>query len=741
MAELLIELFSEEIPARMQRRAANDLQKLITDGLKSAGLEFDATEAHSTPRRLVLKVEGLATTTPDVSTERKGPRTDAPEKAIEGFLRAAGASLSDCETVEDKKGTFYVARIEKQGRPTPEVIAELVPDVIAKFPWPKSMRWGTGTLRWVRPLKSIIALFDGAVVPFEVGGISSGDTTLGHRFMAPGELTLKSFADYNGKVRHAYVMLDAGERADAIRTQAGDLTQKANLKLIEDEALIAETAGLVEWPVVLMGEFDNTFLDVPPEVITSSIKAHQKCFALRTKSGKLTNKYLLVSNLIARDGGGKIIEGNNRVIAARLSDAKFFWNQDKKIKLEDRLGDLEAITFHAKLGTQRQRVERIEHLAGEIAETIGADAEKAKQAARLCKADLVTGMVGEFPELQGLMGAYYARAEGLDEEVADAIATHYKPQGPSDEVPSGKVAQAVALADKLDTLVGFWAIDEKPTGSKDPYALRRAALGVIRILIENKTAIRLKKVWFKNWLRIFDQETSQEIQTVADVFAAAELEVGLPFDDERMRNVASAYKEERKKEVVERFDYYERAQVDLLAFFADRLKVYLRDQGARHDLIDAVFSLGGQDDLLMIVKRVVALGSFLETEDGKNLLAGVKRASNILRIEEKNEAAKPQDKRIDMGARPVQNLLVQGEEKELHRAVAAAAANAKKSVAVEDFEAAMRALAKLRAPVDAFFDKVTVNADDPNFRENRLRLLNMIRAATLEVADFSKIEG
>jgi glycyl-tRNA synthetase beta chain len=755
MSELLIELFSEEIPARMQRRAADDLRKSICDGLSEAGLEFSEAEAHVTPRRLVLKVDGLAARTPDISSERKGPRTDAPEKAIQGFLKAAGVTLEQCETVEDKKGTFYLARIDKPGRPTPDVVGELLPEVIRKFPWPKSMRWGTGSLRWVRPLKSIIALFDAEIVPFEIDGITSGNTTFGHRFIAPGEITLKSFADYNDKVRHAYVMLDADERAKSIRAQAAELTAKAGLELIEDDALVAETAGLVEWPVVLMGEFDKSFLDVPPEVIITSIKAHQKCFALRTpahqggkrdrapagqaapaeasggsqtavsaKTGNLANKYLLVSNLIARDGGEKIIEGNNRVIAARLSDAKFFWDQDRKIKLEDRLPELESITFHAKLGTQRQRVERLEHLAGEIAAIIGADVEHAKLAARLCKADLVTGMVGEFPELQGLMGGHYARAEDLGEDVANAIATHYKPQGPSDDVPTGKVAQAVALADKLDTLVGFWAIDERPTGSKDPYALRRAVLGVIRSLLEGELRLHMREIFAKN----ISLKTHPTVTTdyFWELLSSPDKDI-----EEDIEFVAARMRDEFLPQI---FD-------DLLAFFADRLKVYLRDQGARHDLIDAVFALGDQDDLLMIVKRVEALGRFLDTEDGQNLLAGVKRATNILKIEEKKEAERPEEKRVDLTANPEQNLLVQREEKELNRAVSAAAANARKAVQNEDFEAAMSALAKLRTPVDAFFDKVTVNAEDPNFRENRLRLLNMIRQATLEVADFSRIEG
>ncbi|MDX1716599.1 MAG: glycine--tRNA ligase subunit beta [Anderseniella sp.] len=690
MAELLLELFSEEIPARMQVRAAEDLKKLITDGLVDTGLTYEGAEAHVTPRRLALCVSGLGTATPDIREERKGPRTDAPEQAIQGFLKSAGVTLDDCDVQEDKKGSFYVARIEKPGRATTHVIADLVPDVIRKFPWPKSMRWGAGQLRWVRPLQSILCLFDGEIVAFDVDGIEAGNVTLGHRFMGPEAFTVSDFEDYETKLKSHHVMLRTDERMDTIRASARDLAFAKGLELIEDEALLGETAGLVEWPVVLMGEFDKAFLDVPPEVIITSIKSHQKCFSVATKDGGLSNNYLLVSNLIAKDGGQKIVEGNNKVIAARLSDAKFFWELDKKTKLEDRLDDLEKITFHAKLGTQRERVARIEALAGEIAEIIGADVEQAKLAAKLAKTDLVTEMVGEFPELQGLMGSYYARAEGLDGAVADAIRDHYKPQGPSDTVPVEPASIIVALSEKLDTLVGFWLIDEKPTGSKDPYALRRAALGIIRLVLENEVRLEL--------LDIFGR--------------GAQLFRNQQFDDFGLGFKA----------------------IDLLAFFADRLKVYLRDRGARHDLIDAVFSLGNQDDLLMIVKRVEALSEFLATDDGQNLLAGVKRASNILRIEEKKDGR-------EFAGQPDVKLLVKGEEKDLHRAVSAAEANAKKAVAEEDFTAAMRHIAKLRAPVDAFFDKVTVNDNDPSYRENRLKLLNRIREATLAVADFSKIEG
>ena len=698
MPDLLIELFSEEIPARMQARAAEDLASLVTAGLKEASLEPSATETHAGPRRLVLSMTGLEARTADVTEERRGPRVDAPEAAIQGFLKSAGVTLDQCAVQEDRKGKVYIARIGRPGRATADVVAELLPDVIRRFPWPKSMRWGSSQLRWVRPLHSIVCLFDGKVVGFGIEGIRSGDVTRGHRFMAPGEIRVGSFPQYVKALGDAKVIVSADERAEIIRREAARLAGEARLSVIEDEGLLRETAGLVEWPVVLMGTFDKTFLDVPPEVIATSLKAHQKCFALRTaeKDGVLANRYLLVANLEAKDGGEKIVAGNDRVIAARLSDARFFWEQDRKTKLEDLLPKLEQITFHAKLGTQRERVERVEALSGEIARIIGADEEKARLAARLAKADLVTGMVGEFPELQGLMGYYYAKAEGADAEVAEAIRDHYRPQGPSDTVPALKVAQAVALADKLDTLVGFWAIDEKPTGSKDPYALRRAALGIIRIVQEGRLRLPLNRIVTK----LLQSSRKDFVTSGAD------------------ENDLSA----------------ESVRDDLLSFFADRLKVYLREQGARHDLIDAVFSLGGQDDLLMIVRRVEALGKFLDTEDGKNLLAGVKRASNILRIEEKKDG-----RRYD--GLPDKNLLMQGDEKALASAIDRAEALARKAVEAEDFEAAMSAIAKLREPVDAFFERVTVNADDPSFRENRLKLLNRIRAATLAVADFSRIEG
>jgi glycyl-tRNA synthetase beta chain len=735
MAELLLELFSEEIPARMQSKAADDLKAIITNALVDAGLTYEGAQVHATPRRLVLSVEGLNAKAADTSEERKGPRIDAPQPAIDGFLKSTGLRLDQLTIQEDKKGKSYIAIIKKSGRAATDVIAEIVPHMVRNFPWPKSMRWGSGTLRWIRPLQSILCTFDGEVVPFEVEGIKSGNTTMGHRFLSSGAIEARRFDDYAGSLHKAHVIVDANARMETIRADAKNLSFAQGLEMIEDEALLKEVAGLVEWPVVLMGSFDKNYLNVPEEVIITTIKNNQKCFCLRGKDGKLSNHYLLVANTSASDGGKTIIHGNNKVIAARLSDAKFFWDQDRRVPLADLLPKLDAITFHAKLGSQGERVKRIEVLAGEIAKTIGADIEKSKLAARLAKADLVTGMVGEFPELQGLMGRYIALEQGMDPEVADALRDHYKPQGPSDSIPVSKIGQAVALADKLDMLMGFWAIDEKPTGSKDPYALRRSTLGAIRVVLEKDIKLNLAELLVGPMSGRFVATefidpmlgTLKELAKVDETLnpdgkhnkelskmASRILKQGIPIPtNQQMMNGLAVYE-------------------DLLDFFADRLKVYLKDQGARHDLIDAVFALGGQDDLLMVVRRVEALSKFLETDDGKNLLAGVKRAANILRIEEKKD-----DKKYSGIVDTKQ--LVKAEEKELHRAIEAGAALAHKAIEVEDFESAMKAIAKLRGPVDAFFEQVTVN--DPNYRENRLRLLNRIREATAEVADFSKIEG
>jgi glycyl-tRNA synthetase beta chain len=810
MPELLLELFSEEIPARMQARAADDLRKLVTDRLVAAGLTYDGAKAFVTPRRLALSVHGVPARQPDLREEKKGPRVGAPENAIAGFVKAAGLkSIDDAKVQPDKKGDFYVALIEKPGRAAIEVIGEILPEIVKTFPWPKSMRWGAasgkaGALTWVRPLHSIVATFgpeteDPDVVSFMVDGLAAGNETRGHRFMAPEPFTVRRLDDYAAKLEKAKVVLDAERRRDIIRTEAKQLAFAQGLELVEDEGLLAEVAGLVEWPVMLMGAFDQSFLKIPAEVIRATIRTNQKCFVLRRSlpsplvgegregggeashsadtrkaastlvhdlttptpapphkgEGKLSNKFILVSNLEAEDGGKAIVAGNERVIHARLSDAKFFYESDLEVPLEHRLPKFKDIVFHEKLGSQEDRIERIERLAGELAPLVGADVEKAKRAAKLCKADLLTEVVGEFPELQGAMGKYYAEAQGEDEAVARAIEDHYRPKGPDDLVPSDPLSVTVALADKLDTLVGFWAIDEKPTGSKDPYALRRAALGVIRIVLENELRLRLFRMFVRQALDCLTPGIPTALHgwgglavRIRDVQREA---LYARFDGnenlaqqayEKLRSYASAGtsmdeagRTEYANSIIGRVEQAAWPSAEgLLLFFADRLKVQLREQGARHDLVDAVFALEGQDDLLLIVRRVEALGKFLDTEDGKNLLAGFKRAANIIRIEEKK------DNKQYTGA-PDPKLYKQDEEKTLAKAIDAAKAEATRAVEKEDFEAAMLAMAKLRPSVDAFFDKVTVNVDDKALRENRLKLLNEIRAATRAVADFSKIEG
>jgi len=720
MPDLLLELFSEEIPARMQAQAAADLRKLVTDRLVDAGLVYDGAKAFVTPRRLALSVHGIPARQADLREEKKGPRVGAPENAVAGFVKAAGLkSIADAKVQADKKGDFYVAVIERPGRAALDVLGEILPDVVKRFPWPKSMRWGApskepGALEWVRPLHSIVATFgpeteDPEIVPFAVDGIAAGNATRGHRFLAPAPFTVRRLDDYMDKLDKAKVVLDAERRRDIIMAEAKQLAFAQGLELVADDGLLAEVAGLVEWPVVLMGSFDAGFLHIPEEVIRATIRNNQKCFVLRDAAhAKLVNKFILVSNMEATDGGKAIVAGNERVIRARLADAKFFYETDLKTRLEDRLEKFKDIVFHEKLGNQSERIERIERLAAELAPLVGADVEKAKQAARLCKADLLTEVVGEFPELQGVMGKYYAEAQGEDEAVAHASEDHYRPKGPDDLVPSDPVSVAVALADKIDTLVGFWKIDEKPTGSKDPYALRRAALGAIRLILQNGLRLRLTPQFANHRGVIAGLDPA--IHAGAASARTTKMDHRLkPGDD--------------GKEVG-----------DLLFFFADRLKVQLREQGARHDLVDAVFALEGQDDLLLIVRRVEALGKFLDTEDGKNLLAGYKRATNIIRIEEKK------DNRQYTGA-PDASLYTQAEERALAQAIELAKAEAERAVAAEDFETAMRAMAKLRPHVDAFFDKVTVNVDDKKLRENRLKLLNEIRAATRAVADFSRIEG
>ncbi len=690
----------------MQARAAEDLRKLVTDRLVAAGLVYEGAKAFVTPRRLALAVQGVPVKQPDVKEEKKGPRVGAPDGAVQGFLRAAGlTSISDAKVQPDKKGDFYVAVIAKPGRPAIEVIAEIVPEVVKTFPWPKSMRWGKqsakpNALNWVRPLHSIVATFgpeteEPEIVPFAVDGIDAGDETRGHRFMAPQPFRVRRLEDYAAKLEGAKVVLDPERRKEIVLADAQNLAFAQGYELVEDAGLLAEVAGLVEWPVVLMGSFDEAFLAIPPEVIRATIRNNQKCFVLRDpRTAQLTNKFILVANIEAEDGGKAIVAGNERVIRARLADAKFFYETDLKTRLEDRLEKFKHIVFHEKLGTQWERIQRIEQLAAELAPVVGADVEKTKRAARLAKADLLTEVVGEFPELQGLMGKYYALAQREDASVAAACEEHYKPLGPNDSVPTDPVSIAVALADKIDMLVGFWAIGEKPTGSKDPYALRRAALGVIRIALATKNEL-VPRSLFEMHIKRFPSNLS----------------------DAEIANAGDSFQD----------------------FFQDRLKVQLRDEGARHDLVDAVLHLGAKEaGIVSIVRRVEALGEFLDTEDGKNLLAGYRRATNIIRIEEKRDGR-------EYVGKPDPALYRQDEERALASAIDTAKEEASAAVAREDFAAAMRSMAKLRPHVDAFFEKVTVNvaegAEREKLRENRLKLLNEIRDATRTVADFSRIEG
>jgi len=719
--DLLLELLSEEIPARMQAKAAEDLKKLVTDRLVAAGLVYEGATAFATPRRLALAVEGVPARQPDVRQEKRGPRVGAPSAAIDGFLKSSGlSSLGEAQIVSDpKKGDFYLAVIDQKGRAAIDVIAEIINEVVRGFPWPKSMRWGSGRLRWVRPLHSLVATFgphseEPDIVPVEIDGLTAGDLTRGHRFLAPEPLRVRHLDDYVTKLEKAKVVLDPARRQQIILADARNLAFAQGLELVEDPSLLAEVAGLVEWPVVLMGSFDAAFLSIPPEVIRTTIRNNQKCFVLREPASmRLAGKFILVANIEAADAGAAIIGGNERVIRARLSDAKFFYETDLKIALDARRSKLAGIVFHEKLGSQADRVLRIESLAARLAPRVGADRDKAERAAALSKADLVTEMVGEFPELQGLMGKYYAEAQGEHEAVARALEDHYRPQGPSDLVPSDPVAIAVALADKIDTLIGFWAIDEKPTGSKDPYGLRRAALGVIRIIISNELRLPLWD-WFAIALEGYRNQNDGLAQSALERWWALGREAGGAGDGSL--GFAETF-----------------AASGLEDFIKDRLKVQLRDQGARHDLVDAVFALQGQDDLLIIVRRVEALGHFLDTDDGMNLLAGYRRATNIIRIEEKR------DGRSYTGV-PDKKLYRETAEKALASGIDAAKKAAAAAVAREDFAAAMTATAKLRPLVDAFFDQVTVNVEDETLRENRLKLLNEIRAATRTVADFSKIE-
>jgi glycyl-tRNA synthetase beta chain len=699
MAELLLELFSEEIPARMQAKAEADLCDAMEKALKEAGLKWKLLAACSGPRRLTVSITGLSERSADVKEERKGPKVGAPDKAVEGFLRGAGLSdISQAEVRSDpKKGDFYVAVIETPGRDAKDIIAEAVPAIIRGFHWPKSMRWGTGDLRWVRPLQRTTCVLDGEIVPFDVDGIASGNQVEGHRVHGRGPYTVTGWEDYSKQLEGAgHVKLTRADRREVILKGIEAVCKKAGLEWIEDQGLLEEVMGLAEWPVVVLGDMDPDFLSLPPEVIQLSMRTHQKYFAVNdAKTGKLAPHFIVVANIEATDGGKKLAEGNSRVLSARLDDARFFWDLDKAKPLDELAKKLSTIAFKAELGSLGDKVERVAALARELALKVGADPHLAERAARLAKADLVSEMVGEFPELQGVMGRYYALEAGEPAAVADAIRDHYKPQGPSDNVPTDPVGIAVALADKLDTLVGFWAIDEKPTGSKDPFALRRAALGVVRILLESEARLSMREAGGK-----------------AD-FDLAEHTGGKGF-------VGGAWE-----------DYGE----DLLSFFADRLKQHLRDEGLRHDLIDAVFALG-EDDLVLITKRVEALGAFLGTEDGANLLAGYKRAANILKAEEK-KGALPDNLVVD-GA-----LIDAGAEEEihLHQTLGQVRHDIEEPLKNEDFAAVMTELAKLRGPVDAFFEHVMVNDQDAAVRANRLALLADIRDTLHRVADFSQIEG
>ena len=683
MPELLLELLSEEIPARMQARAADDLKRLVGDGLKGAGLSFTNAQTYVTPRRLTLVVHGLPAKQADISEERRGPRADAPEQAKQGFMKSLPKDTKVTER-ETEKGTFLFAQVEQAGGKTRLILPDILQAAMQALPWPKSMRWGRGKARWVRPLHSVLAVYDQEGLELEFAGIQAGVTTRGHAFMAPAGISVSDFADYEKAMKAAKVVIDPDARKQTIAADAARMCKGAGVTLKDDPALLDEVAGLVEWPVVLMGGIDAEFMDVPPEVLITSMRKHQKYFACLDAKGNLAAKFVLVANRETADGGRQVIAGNERVLRARLADAKFFWDQDRKTTLASKAPQLKDRVFHAKLGTLDEKVDRMQALAVALCDYVpGADRDKVRSAARLAKADLSTGMVGEFPDLQGVMGAYYARFDGESEAVAAAIAEHYSPLGPSDACPSKPESVCVALADKIDSLVGFWTIDEKPTGSKDPYALRRAALGVIRLIIENKLRLPL--------LDAFAQ--SRDLYGKGDAVGP-----------------------------------------DLLAFFADRLKVHLREQGVKHDHIDAVFALGGEDDLVRLLARVEALADFLGSDDGGNLLTAYRRAANILKIEEKKDAT-------SYAAQPDDTLLKDDAERALYSALEDAAPAIAEKVAAEDFTGAMAALAGLRAPVDAFFDKVTVNTDDAKVRENRLKLLSMIRTALEGVADFSKIEG
>ncbi|WP_300013405.1 glycine--tRNA ligase subunit beta [uncultured Roseobacter sp.] len=742
MPDLLIELFSEEIPARMQRRAGEDLKKLMTDGLVEAGLTYASAAAFSTPRRLTLTVEGVLAASPATVEERKGPRADAPGKAIEGFLRGAGLTRDQVEARDTPKGAVLFARIEKPGRPAAEIIGEVLDKTIRGFPWPKSMRWGAGSLRWVRPLQSILCILSdeaGAqVVPLDVDGLVAGDRTRGHRFMAPDAFSVVSFEDYTAKLKRAYVVLDPAERADAIWHEATNMAFANGLEVVEDAGLLAEVAGLVEWPVVLMGRIADDFLDLPPEVLQTSMKEHQKFFSVRNpKTGRI-ERFITVANRETADNGATILAGNEKVLSARLADAKFFWENDLRVAkagMEPWLEQLKNVTFHAKLGTQAERIDRIAALARELAPMVGADADQTERAARLAKADLSSEMVYEFPELQGLMGRYYIDALGEGAAVAAAAEEHYSPLGPSDGVPTAPVSVAVALADKIDTLTGFWAIDEKPTGSKDPFALRRAALGLIRIVVENEQELKFVPVFFSAYATLLGRSVGKrEAINAAELVSAAQL-IGDPELVKRIRDETDSLSDEYVKEIADRsFHFTEEKTEALGTFLHDRLKVYLRDQGIWHDIIDACIAMEGNDDLTLLAKRARALLEVLKTEDGENLIQGFKRANNIL-----TQAQEVDGVEYSYGADV--KFAETDEERALFAALDQAEGQIEPALQQQDFATAMTALAGLRGPIDAFFEAVMINTENATVRRNRLNLLSRITKLCTSVADLTRIEG
>jgi glycyl-tRNA synthetase beta chain len=739
MADLLLELFSEEIPARMQAQAAKDLERLVVGALSDRGLLFEGVKAYAGPRRLTLAIAGLPAKQPDVSEELKGPKVDAPQAALDGFLRKTGLTKDQLKIEKTPKGDVYLAVIARKGRDTAEVLAEVLPEAFAKLPWPKSMRFPGSAVRWVRPLHAIVCTFDGEIVPFEFAGVTSGNATRGHRFLSSGSITVRRFDDYVDALRKAHVVLDAEERKAIIFEGVKQAAFVHGLEMIPDEGLLDEVAGLAEYPQVLIGAIEDQFMDVPPEILQTSMRTHQKYFSLRDpKTGKMANRFALVAATVASDAGKEIVAGNERVLRARLSDAKFFWDQDRKRTLESRVEDLKGIVFHAKLGTQYERTQRIEALIESLAVARGfgeIDVLLVRRAARICKTDLTTGVVGEFPELQGVMGYYYAHNDHREPIIADAIRDHYKPVGPTDVVPRAPTSLLLALADKLDLLVSFFAIGEKPTGSSDPFALRRAALGSIRIILESSLRIGLRDVLWQPLLFSLVHANMAEQRRVKtseafDVFkepnkaSTALLDLGRQAIDlgEKIRGAKPL--EEIEVKIVD----------SVVSFLAERLKVALREKGTRHDLIDAVFSLGNEDDLVRLVARVEALQSFLKTDEGANLLAGYKRAANILKAEEKKD-------KTAFDGDPDPEALTAPEEKALYVELATASEMIRAEVERERFVEAMGVMARLRAPVDAFFDKVTVNDRDAKLRENRLKLLSRLRATLHQVADFSKIEG